>query len=433
MNNNVQTNTPNQGNIVNIDKPKVVPIVEEKNKTFTYKARGKAGKVINDTVEASSLEDAKNYLLSNGFQIIKIKEDKLASTVRIGGTSKPMKTGELVFFLTQLSTYIKSGIPLTDAMAILSRQTKKKNTQKVFSKIVYELNKGVPFSKCLANEGKVFPKMLINMAQTSELTGNLTEVLDEMAEYYKRKDTNRKQIISALTYPTVILIFAVCILAFVIMYIVPEFTDMYGQLNSELPKLTKAVVAFSDFVVAYKFIILFGIIAVVLFLNVMYKNITSFRYAVQYTLMHIPVIKEIIIYNDLVIFTSTFASLLKYDVFRTDSMEILGKVSNNEIYKKMIKNAVLNLSNGAGLAPAFKGQWAFPVPAYEMLLTGEKTGKLGPMMEHVSKYYSEEQTNIITRLKSLIEPIMIILLAIIVGVILLAVVLPMFSIYKEMV
>ena len=104
MNNNVQTNTPNQGNIVNMDKPKVVPIVEEKNKTFTYKARGKAGKVINDTVEASSLEDAKNYLLSNGFQIIKIKEDKLASTVRIGGTSKPMKTGELVFFLTQLST-----------------------------------------------------------------------------------------------------------------------------------------------------------------------------------------------------------------------------------------------------------------------------------------------------------------------------------------
>ena len=149
--------------------------------------------------------------------------------------------------------------------------------------------------------------------------------------------------------------------------------------------------------------------------------------------MHIPVVGEIIKYNQVVTFTSTFSALIKHDVFITDSMDILSKVTDNEIYKKIIAEAISNLSRGNGLSVAFKGHWAFPTTAYEMLLTGEKTGKLGEMMEHVSAYYQEEQTNIVTRLKSLIEPIMIVLLAVMVGIILLSVVYPMFDIYKTII
>ena len=114
-------------------------------------------------------------------------------------------------------------------------------------------------------------------------------------------------------------------------------------------------------------------------------------------------------------------------------MDILSKITENEIYKSLINDAIVNLSKGNGVSVAFKGHWAFPETAYEMLLTGEKTGKLGEMMEHVAAYYQEEQTNIIARLKSLIEPIMIVLLAVIVGIILLAVVVPMFDIYKTII
>ena len=149
--------------------------------------------------------------------------------------------------------------------------------------------------------------------------------------------------------------------------------------------------------------------------------------------MHIPVVSEIIKYNQLVTFTSTFSTLIKHDVFITDSMEILSKITENEIYKKIIDDAIANLSKGNGVSVAFKGNWAFPATAYEMLVTGEKTGKLGEMMEHVSEYYQEEQTNIITRLKSLIEPVMIIALAFLVGIILLAVVVPMFDIYSTII
>jgi len=114
-------------------------------------------------------------------------------------------------------------------------------------------------------------------------------------------------------------------------------------------------------------------------------------------------------------------------------MDILSKITENEIYKKIINDAISNLSNGNGVSVAFKGHWAFPETAYEMLVTGEKTGKLGEMMEHVSVFYQEEQTNIVTRLKSLIEPIMIVILAVLVGVILLAVVVPMFDIYSTII
>ena len=130
-------------------------------------------------------------------------------------------------------------------------------------------------------------------------------------------------------------------------------------------------------------------------------------------------------------FTKTFASLLNYDVFITDSMEILEKITDNEIYKKLISISIKNLSRGEGVSVAFKDNWAFPTIAYEMLLTGEKTGKLGPMMNKVAEYYGSEQKNLITRLKSLIEPIMIMFLAIIVGIILLAVIVPMFNMYNS--
>ena len=157
------------------------------------------------------------------------------------------------------------------------------------------------------------------------------------------------------------------------------------------------------------------------------------KYLLQSFVMHIPVVSDIIKYNQLVTFTGTFATLIKHDVFITDSMDILSKITDNEIYKKIIDDSITNLSKGNGVSVAFKGHWAFPATAYEMLVTGERTGKLGEMMQHVTEYYQEEQTNLISRLKSLIEPLMIVVLAILVGVILLAVVVPMFDIYSKII
>jgi len=426
-NNNINQNNGNSKVVTNFSNNKLI--------RYKYKVKTPNGEIIESYFDAESRVDVESFLLNKSYQVISIEEDKFSNQLGLAILSQKqrMNAKDLNFFLMQLSTYVKSGIPLVDSMEILSRQVKKKSVKMLYHKIVFDLNRGVPFSQCLEKQGRVFPKMLVNMLKTSEMTGNLTGVLDDMAAYYKRQDTNRKQIINAMIYPSVLLIFAIGVLTFVITYVVPSFTKMYESAGSNIPGITQAIMNISNFVIDNWLILLGTIIVLITTIVLLYKKVTGVRYYMQYFTMHIPVVKDIIKYNQLITFTSTFATLIKHDVFITDSMAILSKITENLIYKELINNAIDNLSKGNGVSVAFKGHWAFPETAYEMLVTGERTGKLGEMMEHVSIFYQEEQTNIITRLKSLIEPVMIVLLAVLVGIILLAVVVPMFDIYSQII
>lgn len=437
INNNMRTNTPvqnrNVGNTTYVSNQVVSgnTAVNREKIRFKYIAFDKSGKQIKGYFDAFRKIDVESFLTTQGYRIAEITPTKIS---KLGGFltfSNEMRYKDLTFLLTQLSTYIKSGIPLADSIKILEDQTKSKKKKDLFKRISYELNTGANFSEALARQGNVFPKLLINMLKTSELTGNLTESLDDMAAYYKTADSNRKQIISALTYPSVVLVVSMIVLTFLLLFVVPQFVNIFDQLGAKLPGITKFLINVSIFVKNNIIKLVLALAAIIIIQIVMYKNIKQFRYVIQYIAMHIPVIKDVLIYNEVVMFTKTFSSLIKHDVFITDSIEMLGKITNNEIYKDIIKEAVTNLSTGAGLSRAFENKWAFPRIAYEMLVTGEKTGRLGPMMENVAIYYEEEQKNLVQRLKSLIEPVMIIVLAVIVGVILMAIFIPMFSIYNN--
>ncbi len=406
-------------------------IKNTKKVKYNYTARDKDGKITKSSLSAFSKLEVHSFLESQGLDVLDIKESKYGTKFGLIFIDKQMRTKDLTFFLTQLSTYIKSGIPLIDSVQILSNQAKKNSLKVLYNRIVFELNSGVSFSEALVNQGKVFPKLLINMVKTSELTGNLTGVLDDMAGYYKGIEENRKQIISAMTYPSVIFIFAIVVLTFIILNIVPSFVSMYSEIGSDLPTITKVIIAISDFLQSNIFYLILVIISVIVILVIMYKNISGFRYGVQWLVMHIPVVSKMIINSEVIMFTKTFASLINYDVFITDSMEILGKITNNEVYKMLIRDAVTNLSNGNGVSIAFKGQWAFPDIAYQMLLTGERTGRMGPMMQSVCEYYESEQKTLTAQLKSLIEPLMIVFLAVMVGIVLLGTMLPMFDMYGK--
>ena len=398
---------------------------------YKYVAYDKNGKQVKGYFDAFRRMDVESFLTAQGYKILDIKAKKISKAGDFFTFSNEMKYKDLVFFLTQLSTYIKSGIPLTESLVMIENQTKDKKKKDLYKRIVYELNTGANFSEALARQGNVFPKLLINMLKTSELTGNLTESLDDMAAYYKTADSNRKQVISALTYPSVVLVISIAVLTFLLIFIIPKFQSIFDQLGSNLPGITLFLINMSTFLQNNVIKIVLAIFAGIIIIVMLYRHVKKFRYCVQWVAMHIPVIKDVLIDNEVVMFTKTFSSLIRYDVFITDSIEMLGKITNNEIYKDIIKEAVTNLSAGAGLSPAFENKWAFPRVAYEMLVTGEKTGRLGVMMENVANYYEEEQKNLIQRLKSLIEPVMIIVLAFIVGVILLAIFIPMFSIYSD--
>ena len=395
---------------------------------YRYKIINTQGKKEDGTFDAESENDVRNFLLSQDYQVLEIKvRDKFDIDI---GSSK-IKAADLSFSLTQLSTYLKAGIPLADAVRILAKQSKKAGLKKSFNQLVYELLKGESFSDAMALQPATYPKLLINMVKTAEMTGDLPSILDDMAEYYTSMDQTRKQMKSAMTYPVVVLVIAFGVLIFMLTYLVPQFATMFEENDAEMPKLTLAILAISAFVREKWWLLLLLIIAVIGTFIYVYKKNQKFRTSIQVFLMHVPVCKDIIIYNEIANFTKTFASLLNHGVFITDSMEILSKITNNEIMKKIIDQTLQNLAKGDTVSSAFKGQWAIPVVAYEMIVTGETTGQLGTMMEKVASHFQMLHKNVIDQMKSLVEPIMICFLAVVVGIILLSIIQPMFSIYSQ--
>ena len=270
------------------------------------------------------------------------------------------------------------------------------------------------------------------MVKTAEMTGELPETLDDMEEYFSEIEATRKAMVTAMLYPTIIFVIAIGVGTFIMLYVVPKFVEIYNSMdNAEIPGITLAVLAVSNFLQKYIIYIGISVVVILVLCIYLYKNVKSFRRTIQWTLMHLPVFGDVIIYKEVTTFSKTFSSLLSHNVFITDSMEILDKVTNNEIYRSLIYDAINNIAQGKSISSAFKDQWAFPIPAYEMIVTGERTGQLPEMMNKIALYYQDLHKNSVTRIKTFVEPALIILLTVMVGIIVLSIVVPMFSMYGQ--
>ena len=422
---NPESETSNYENLKQkVPKRQTKPLI-----AYRYTVLDSNKKKITGIFEAESESDIRGFLTSQGYEVLKV-EVKKPYDIEIGGNG-PIKAGALSFALTQMSTYIKAGIPLVDSVRILAKQSRKPNEKRAYERLVYDLLKGENLSDAMLRQEKTFPKLLINMVKTAEMTGDLPSILDDMADYYTSIDQTRRQMISAMTYPTVVIIMALCVLVFMLIYLVPQFVQLYEDQDATLPAITLFIMGASDFLKSYYLWLILATAVLIILFYYLYNNVKSFRTGVQTLLMKTPIIGNIIIYSEISTFTKTFASLLNHGVFITDSMEVLSKITNNEIYKRIIANTLNNLGKGESISKSFKGEWAFPVVAYEMLVTGENTGQLGLMMEKVADHFQNLHKNLVNQMKSLIEPLMIVVLAAIVGVILLAIVVPMFDIYGK--
>lgn len=422
---NPESETSNYENLKQkVPKRQTKPLI-----AYRYTVLDSNKKKITGIFEAESESDVRGFLTSQGYEVLKV-EVKKPYDIEIGGNG-PIKAGALSFALTQMSTYIKAGIPLVDSVRILAKQSRKPNEKRAYERLVYDLLKGENLSDAMLRQEKTFPKLLINMVKTAEMTGDLPSILDDMADYYTSIDQTRRQMISAMTYPTVVIIMALCVLVFMLIYLVPQFVQLYEDQDATLPAITLFIMGASDFLKSYYLWLILATAVLIILFYYLYNNVKSFRTGVQTVLMKTPIIGNIIIYSEISTFTKTFASLLNHGVFITDSMEVLSKITNNEIYKRIIANTLNNLGKGESISKSFKGEWAFPVVAYEMLVTGENTGQLGLMMEKVADHFQNLHKNLVNQMKSLIEPLMIVVLAAIVGVILLAIVVPMFDIYGK--
>lgn len=418
--------------VINFEGPDAIKS-KDKN-TYKYLIEDQEGKVISGYFNAFSKVEVYSFLKSEGNKIYKIETNSFINLIhgKHFNSGDKFKTKDLIFLLTQLSTYLKAGISLADACKILVKQFQNPKYKRILKTIVYDLSIGLSFSEALEKQENAFPSILINMIKTAEMTGELPETLDDMEEYFSEIEETRKAMVTAMMYPAIIFLIAIGVGTFIMLYVVPKFVDIYNSMdNAKIPGITKMVLGFSAFLKKYIVYLSILVVIVLILIIYLYKNVKEFRKKVQWLLMHIPVIKNVFIYNEVTTFTKTFASLLSHNVFITDSMSILNKVTNNEIFKEMIYNAINYVSRGRQLSLAFKDQWAFPIPAYEMIVTGEKTGQLPEMMQKVSVYYQDLHKNSVARIKTFVEPALIIMLTGMVGVIVLSIVVPMFSMYSQ--
>ena len=418
--------------VLTLDPNGVDAVKSATKQTYRYLVRGKDGKLIKGYFPAFSKMDVYSYLTDEGYIVYEIATNWSINFLHADATAfkQKMKIKDLVFWLAQLSTYIRAGIALTEAVKILAKQDKRKKYKPVYESLIYELTMGESFSESLRKQGNVFPALLVNMIKSSELIGNIEDTLDEMADYYQEVEDTKRAVISAMAYPCVVLLFAIGIVIFMLTSIVPRFVGIYESMNAELNVVTVITLKISAFLRTQYVPLIIGIIGFIVLYAVLYIKVKAFRTFMQTIFMKLPVVGDILIYKEMSLFARTFATLQKNNVLLTDSIDILAKITNNEIYKSIMNHTINNLIKGEKMSESFKDNWAIPDVAYYMILTGESTGELANMLEKIGDYYQKLEKNSVNMIKTFIEPVLIVFLAVVVGFILIAVVVPMFGIYS---
>ena len=417
---------------IKIDPDGPDAVKSDKKQAYRYLARNKEGVLVKDYFSAYSKYDVYSYLVDQGMTVYNIETNSMINFFRkeapVG--SVKMKTKDLIFWLTQLSTYIKAGIPLADAVKILAQQDKRKKYKPIYDSLIYELTMGESFSDALGKQGAAFPQLLVNMIKSAEMIGKIEDTLDEMADYYQDIEDTKKAVISAITYPSIVLLFAITVITFMLVSIIPKFKDVFVSMGAEIPAITQFALNLSAFLTNNYIYIISAIIIFIVVFIFSYKKIKSFKVLIQKINMRLPVIGKLIIAKEMSMFASTFATLTKNSVMLTDCMEILSKITSNEIYKDIMNRTMDNLIKGDKMSETFKDNWAIPDLAFYMILTGENTGELGNMLEKVGEYYLKEEKNLVGQIKTFIEPAMILFLAVAVGFIVISVLVPMFGMYQ---
>ncbi|MBU8916629.1 type II secretion system F family protein [Bacillus sp. FJAT-29953] len=397
---------------------------------FKYSGRDKRGKK-QGTITAASRREAMVKLKDDGVRVVEMKEvpeTLMTMELTIGN---PVKLQDFVIYIRQFATLLKAGVTIVEATSVLAAQTESKALKRILLDVEQELREGNPFSDAVSKHKKVFNSMFVNMVKAGEVSGNIDETLERLAEDFEKQHHTRQKVVSALTYPLVIGIIAIFAVIFLLVGVVPKFVTMFADMHAELPGITKFVLASSEFMKSYWWIVLLLFIAIYLFFTFMRKNKQT-KYYLDYALLRMPVFGKMMQKAQLARMMRTLSTLFSSSVPILQSMAIVEKVVENEVISKVIRESRNSLEKGRSMTEPMNDHWAFPPLVTQMISIGEGTGALDAMLSKIADFYEQEVEAGTDRLKSLIEPIMIVFLAGIVGVIVLSIMMPMFSMFDQM-
>lgn len=396
---------------------------------FKYEGRDRK-KIRTGYVTSSNRREAVQKLREDGIRVIDIREVPVGALQKDITFGNPVKRDQFIMFLRQFSTLMRAGVTIVDAVKILSQQVESKQLRKTLAEIESELRKGNALSDSLAKYPKIFEPLTVNLVKAGELSGNIDDALDRLATHYDKAYQTRQKVISAMSYPVVVGFLAIGVVIFLLSTIVPMFVDMFQGFGGELPLVTQLVMGASRFTVQYWYLLVLFALGFVGTIWLMKKSPQG-RMMLDTLVLKIPIFGKLLQKSALARLTRTLSSLFTSSVPILQAMTMTEKVVGNAVMSKVLLASRDSLERGGSLTAPMKKHWAFPPLIPHMIAIGEQTGSLDHMLAKVAEFYEKEVEAETDRLKALIEPLMIVVLATLVGTIVLAIMMPMFEMFNN--
>jgi type IV pilus assembly protein PilC len=398
--------------------------------TYVFKAIDLTGGKARGEVEADSKQAVSDQLKQRGLIVLDIA-DKHASRQLEIGFMKSVKAGELAVFSRQLSTMISSGMSILRSLYVLEEQTESKFLKETIVAVRKDVEAGLALSDAMARHPKVFNPLFVAMTQAGEMGGVLEDALMRVADQLQKDAALRRQIKSAMVYPTMVIIFAVGVMMALVAFLVPVFQGVFKQFGGELPKLTQVSVFLSEAVTGYWWLI-FGSTAVILVSFMKWKKTSWGRPQWDHFRLRVPMkIGTIVQQVAVARWSRTLASLTAAGVPLLQALDITGRTGGNIAIEEAMDGVIASVKRGGTIAAPLAQAPIFPAMVTHMVGVGEETGALDAMLDRVAEFYEEQVEASVKALTSILEPIMIIVIGGIVGFIVISMYLPLFSVYNS--
>lgn len=400
-------------------------------KKFKYKALKKDGIRFDGVFEGNSKEELLNMLKSKEYYPLKFEEVIESKNIEFTLLEKKVKSKDLAVFCRQFYTMLNSGLTILNCLNILAKEIQNKTLRDVLSKLEEDVKKGEFLSESMGKHKDIFPKILISMVESGEASGNIDEMMLRMSIHFEKENKINNKVKGAMTYPIILAFVAIVAVAFIMLFVMPTFIDMFESEGVTLPLITKMLLGLSSFLSNNTILITLAIIGMVIAFNI-YKKTDNGIESISKIKLKIPVLgtlnKKVIVSR----FTRTLSTLLAAGVSIVQALPIVAGVLDNKVAEDAILKVREKVVKGEGLSGPIRENELFPKMLSSMIRIGEESGSLDDILNKTADFYDDEVEQAIQKATSLIEPVMIIIMGVVIGGIVLAIMIPMFNMYSEM-
>jgi type IV pilus assembly protein PilC len=394
---------------------------------YKYRAKNLKGETLDGEYEAVSLDVLEQMLRSKGYFLVE-------SSVRgreftLADMYGKISVKDIAVFCRQFAVILGSGITILEAVGILRDQASKKRMKDILEDVYNELQKGRMLSEAIAPYDDMFPEFMKNMIRVGEASGTLDQILNQLADFYEYDNRLRRKIRSAMTYPTILAVLTVAVVTLLMVAVLPMFSDMLTGMGGNLPGITVFLMSVSRFM-ADNILLLASIAIIAVILFTYYVKTDNGRLWFDGLKLRLPVVKSTVLKTVTARFARSMSILLKSGIPIVNAMEIMQDLIGNRAVEEKFRGATDEIREGKGIAGPIRRLEIFPPLLIHMIVVGENTGELDEMLGRTAGFFDEEVEEAIEKAVSMIEPAMIIIMAVVVGVIILSVMLPMVSIME---